>query len=691
MQREGGRYAQLCAWGVALSVFVVGLLGTTGTAHAGAVSAPPNNLGLVGYWSLNEGSGTVAGDFSGSGNTGSFNSDPQWTDGRYDQGLVFDGTDDFLSINNSPELDVTTSYTLSAWIKPDVVDNYNLVFFRGTGSASEIEVYGRQSDTVILHNRSGSGGTMTYKTGPAFTANTWMHVAVTYNNSASEWKVYYDGVEQNFTLANGNGENPADNDSGWRIGKNDGSFGNSEFNGTIDEIRIYNRALSASEVRDLHQRGLATVKQPDRTGLIGYWSLDDGGGSIAGDSSGNGKDGTLKNMDAATDWVAGRYGGALEFDGTDDYVEIPDMDAVTDAADDVYTMSAWIKTSVASDFLGVVETSRYNGIFLCSDGGWSVQSNGDNAGTCASGTRIDDGEWHHLVGVYKEGERYIGYEDGVEVFNVPTSDTEGDNSELGRIGDRKPGGDYFTGIIDDVRIYNRELSAGEVEALYETTQHTVNSSRNTVLTDGLVGLWSFDGPDIDDTTAYDRSGGGNDGTLHGSLQTTIGKVGQSLDFDGDTGRIVLGSRPVSNTPTITYTAWVKADTLNGNWRAVIAEDESTNGPLRLYGDSSAGAGQVWLHHGKPAATGVVNVDAADAITTDEWYFLAGVLDGVNAHIYINGDLKKSAAYSANVDSALHIGVNENNQHEWDGTIDQVRIYDRALSTNEIMRLYRIGR
>src|SRR5690606_20679208 len=92
---------------------------------------------------------------------------------------------------------------------------------------------------------------------------------------------------------------------------------------------------------------------------------------------------------------------------------------------------------------------------------------------------------------------------------------------------------YANGVIDEPRIYNRALSADEVKNLYDLgTPQTVNASQNSSMTSGLVGEWSFNGADISGTTAYDRSGSGNNGTLTNGPTPTFGKVGQALSFDG---------------------------------------------------------------------------------------------------------------------------------------------------------------
>lgn len=99
-------------------------------------------------------------------------------------------------------------------------------------------------------------------------------------------------------------------------------------------------------------------RAPNNLGLVGYWSFDDARGSMATDFSGNNNDGTLTNMDQATDWVSGKKGGALDFDGSDDYVDTGDT---TNYQTGSFTLSAWIKPDDVSNNGQRIITDDSNG------------------------------------------------------------------------------------------------------------------------------------------------------------------------------------------------------------------------------------------------------------------------------------------------------------------------------------------
>ena len=84
--------------------------------------------------------------------------------------------------------------------------------------------------------------------------------------------------------------------------------------------------------------GMASAYYPDRAGTVGYWHFDEGSGTIAYDSSGQGNNGTIYG---AT-WTSGKVGGALEFDGKDDYVEVPDNPSLDTGSDEDVTIEVWV-------------------------------------------------------------------------------------------------------------------------------------------------------------------------------------------------------------------------------------------------------------------------------------------------------------------------------------------------------------
>jgi hypothetical protein len=209
---------------------------------------------------------------------------------------------------------------------------------------------------------------------------------------------------------------------------------------------------------------------------VGWWKMDEGTGLTTADSSGNGNTGTLTN---GPTWATGKLGNGLSFDGVNDYVN---MGNVLNMTTNDFTVGAWIKTTMvaeghivskgsnASGTLKryILQTVLVSGTYRC---GFSI-SDGDIR-TIGSGViNVADGNWHYCVVVFDRDSTAKVYVDGKLDGTPVTLASQVDdltNTTPFYIG-RNATGSYFNGLIDDVRIYNRALSAGEVAQMYNSTK-----------------------------------------------------------------------------------------------------------------------------------------------------------------------------------------------------------------------------
>jgi len=195
------------------------------------------NIGLVGYWNFDEGTGNIAKDSSGNGNNGAI-SGATWVDGKIGKALNFDGVDDYVVINDSPSLDGMKALTIEAWVLSKKWDVGIVV----KGGVYVLRGYGKHA--FYLWSDGKESGYLTFEGG--VTVNQWTHLVATYDSSLSEgnMKLYKDGVlvgTRNFTGTLANNGEPL------YISRAFGSA--SYFQGLIDEVKIYSRALTAEEVK----------------------------------------------------------------------------------------------------------------------------------------------------------------------------------------------------------------------------------------------------------------------------------------------------------------------------------------------------------------------------------------------------------------------------------------------------------
>ena len=258
---------------------------------------------LVGYWNFDEGSCITATDSSGNNNTGTLVNGPTWVPGKIGIGsLSFDGVDDRVTVAHNASL-TPAAITISAWIKPAtdgvtkrIIDkNPGYLIRRLTNGAVQF------IPGFINSNATAPSGA-------------WTHIVITADSTGTNW--YINGVLDKVTSTAYAPSGTASLVFG----------GNLDFYaGDLDDVRIYNRALTATEVTALYNSGSAKVRAPDNTGLVGYWSFNEGVGNKAGDFSGGGNTSTLTGANGLPAWTAGKMGKALSFDGVDDYVDVGEV------------------------------------------------------------------------------------------------------------------------------------------------------------------------------------------------------------------------------------------------------------------------------------------------------------------------------------------------------------------------------
>lgn len=694
-------------WGVFLVFFSVYFLLFTNSVSAATLTKAPNNLGLVAYFSLNEGAGTIATDFSGYGNHGTLLDGPTWVDGKLGKAVNFDtsvDTNDRISVSGSSGLN-TGTITVSAWI-----------YWKGSSDRDVIIQMANPSDDLWFNVNTTAGQDKLgiyfqdlaspgyYESTAPIPRNTFTHVSATWDGSFV--RLYINGVldSQNGTTGSVNIDS-----SSWMIGASEGLQSTMFFNGIIDEVRVYNRALSGPEIYSLYSSGSIRRSTPTNLGLIAHWSFNEGIGTQAGDFSGTGNHGTLQSFSepptATSGWGAGRFGTGLNFDGTNDYIST----TIQYTNPNPFTISGWFKTTSASGrkIIGFENTQTGTGgsqydrhIYMGTDGkiyfGWYPGS----PATVASTNALNDGQWHHFLATHNgsTGQLFI---DGVS----QGTNTGAPQSYSGywRLGGFKlatwtnAGDGYFVGAVDDVRIYNRVLSAEERAVLFRAGGETkVNTTPTNFLTDGLVGHWTFDGKDMNWTTGTlsDKSSQGNNGQVVGMSTTTtptIGKIGQAFDFDGVNDQVNIDSPVYPANTNWSISAWVKS---SASGKVVYGEGQNGVNGRKINLLSVTGKLRIQIQN---TAGNILNLSSTSDVFDGNWHhfvfsdangsavlYIDGVQDASNFNYTRTGTFPQD---SSNIGCIQEISCND-----WfSGYIDDVRLYNRALSASEMKQLYLMGK
>lgn len=461
-------------------------------------------------------------------------------------------------------------------------------------------------------------------------------------------------------------------------------------------------------------------------GLVGHWTFDGKYMTPNVIDPVGGYDGVLTNFTSTTT-VMGRIGQALEFDGDNDYVDlgtIPLSDPLQ-LSDDVLTVSAWFYQKSGGDsFQRIIDKSSNTG----AANGWaffadpsdpnSIWFQSASAELRSADNVYNQNEWTHAAIVFRANDVKKIYVNGQEVSLQTSNNLNIPNSAVGaRIGTWYNGATReWDGYLDDIRVYNRLLSAEEIRRLYNlgagTKFATTNEKGNLGNSSGsgLVGHWTFDGKYMT-PNVRDSSGNGFHGVLTNFAATTtaIGRIGQALEFDGSDDVVAVTSNSALN-PSSSYTVsvWVYPHTLpvvsSGQWIGIVAkgntgETSANNHPYVIAYHPINGGSPVGFGVGLESSSGSnCNAFSSDAEPAGEWYHVVSRFDDSSniLEVFVNGVSQGTDAcsLSPNTGNARPVWIGDDEHTSglrFDGALDDVRIYTRALRDDEIRRLYDMGR
>ncbi|MCD4698921.1 MAG: DNRLRE domain-containing protein, partial [Bacteroidales bacterium] len=424
---------------------------------------------LVGHWAMEENDGvTILTDSSAFGNNGNVTGSLVQELGQRAYGQDFDGSNDYVFVPDDASLDIMDEITIAVWIKPTKVGTQRIIRKLNTTTNNGYSLFLSANNYFSI--RFNGSNSLRVNTSALYSSylNQWIHIAVTYDGTTI--RTYFNGNPDNtlttpFTI----GTNNLDLCLGARA-----EDGGDKFEGGMDDVRIFNYALSPTEILSLQ----STWDPPNPDNLVGHWAMEEGSGSNLVDSSSYNNDGTITGSPV---WVEGKDGLALALDGTNDFATVP-YDPSLDITNAI-TLAAWIRPGktgtqrIIRKVDGVAGTGY--SLFLSSVGYVSVRFNNSNSyrvNTIAfyptSGT-----EWMHVAATY-DGSKIRTFINGEPDDSLAVAFTILTNTENLSIGAETEGGNKFQGAIDDARIYNKALSIAEIQSLPGLSVNLPNDPSN---------------------------------------------------------------------------------------------------------------------------------------------------------------------------------------------------------------------
>jgi hypothetical protein len=647
--------------------------GNNGQAYVEAVSFNGNTSlqsNLVGWWPLNLGQGSTAADLSGNANGGAMYY-ASWSDPNYV--AQFNGQTSYIT---APTLSVPTSQiTISVWAKQ-----------MGTGSSGASNMLVAQYPSLQLSGCTGSGvavfaisGVSTISAGPCPALGTWNHYVGTYDGTTMN--LYLNGV----LIATSPGGPMASPSNPFTIGaRSAAGVYSSYFNGSIADLQVYNTALSAGQVQQLYQEGIASPPvSPSSGNLLGWWPLD----GDANDYSGNGNNGIIfgnlnfvstSSIPSPNTNVTSMFTG--NFNGASSYVS--QISSPTTST--TFTASAWINpTSVSSSYAIMGERSGTAGtwaFYVRPTGqiGLSLNTYADYSSTSAN---LIPNTWQYVTAVVS-GTALTLYDNGVAIYTTTMSHSVAyDGTALG-IGSQAGTGwnTGFSGLIGNAQIYGTALSASQVQQLYQEGISGLPLSGA-----GLVGWWPLDG------NAQDYSSSGNSGTAiavnYISQQVTKPYLISSLNsyganFNGATSAIGT-SQLISFPSQLTVSAWAKQVGPGpvGGANTIVSEYNTF-----LLSPCEAGTAYFYMF-----TLGRINAGTCPALGT--WNNYVSTYDGSNMALYINGVRVYTYTPHGTPYAPIRpivIGAWNSAQYPsspFNGSISDVQVYNTALTASQVKQLY----
>ncbi len=613
----------------------------------------------VSYWRFDENSGSTAYDVTGK-NNGTIHG-ASWSSGGVNSSLYFSGND-YVDCGSNSSLDITGEFTISTWIKPTQNSKHATILAKEDYPNNKGYLLHQLSGTDLMFRLYDGTNKYTLEASNQVSTNNWQHIVATYDGS--EMKLYKNGTQ----IASRSGPSSiATTTQPLYIG--DRSTVDQAFQGTIDETQIYDRALSATEIEELYNSSSSYITSaPAYSPSTLDLEFEENEGSTTYDATSNNNDG---NINGAT-WTSGSIGSALSFD-RNDYVDCG-SDSSLDITNEL-TISTWIKPTQNSKHATILAKEDYpnnKGYLLHQLSGTDLMFrlyDGTNKYTLEASNQVSTNNWQHIVATYDGSEMKL-YKNGTQIASRSGPSSIATTTQPLYIGDRSTVDQAFQGTIDETQIYDRALSASEIEELYSI--YTMPSTLDLEFEEN------------EGSTTYDATSNNNDGNINGATWTS-GSIGSALSFDRNDYVDCGSDSSLDITNELTISTWIKP-TQNSKHATILAKEDYPNNKGYLLHQLSGTNLMFRLYDG----TNKYTLKASNSVSTNNWQHIVATYDGTTMKLYKNGTQIASMngpTTIATTTQPLYIGDRTTVDQAFQGTIDETQIYNKALSAGEVEELH----
>ncbi|MFF4396523.1 LamG-like jellyroll fold domain-containing protein [Streptomyces sp. NPDC001480] len=623
---------------------------------AGNVSAPAGYRFRVksgqperAMWQMDDAAGAGAARGTAPDRTADLHGPTLGAEGVKGKAVSFDGVDDYAA-TDIPVIDTSGSFSVSAWVKlPALPDHTAVVVTQPGNNSPGFEIYyskGYERWVFSQHTSDTPDASSVKAMAPSaggVKVGQWTHLVGTYSSGSDELKLYID----NELAGTASYSTPWDARRGLQFGAASLNGNRTNyFPGVIDEVQIFDKPLSAGEVTQLYGKQSLTAGRPARAAFPMDDPATDADGNVTRQLTGHAEVPNATFVGGVSAGQPGIAGRALKFDGVDDYATVGRPLLNNQSS---FAISAWAKLpKTKPDHTAVVaaQTGTHRaGLELYYSKAfdrWAVNEySADSSDATPMRAMQADGQiaygdtWTHLVGVHDTvANKLILYVNGVKAgeTDLQANWYAGGAVQIGASSYDAQPGSFFAGQIDDVRLFDRPVSAQEVQQMFR--QRPV-----------VKGRWTFPMAPGTPPSTPDASTSGNSMALKGDARLNSDGVDGSVVLDGVNDYGETSTVPVDTSASFTVTAWAQASAIPKKGVTLLSVPGTTKNAFTVRyepssnPDTDPGRWQIVMSSADSGSATVTQVDNGQFYTPTDWTHLALVYDGFSKHLtlYVNGE------------------------------------------------------